>query len=341
MSCASPGKKTALLRGRIVAAWIALAACFAHPGARAADADPFTLRLFVSGTQGGIAEMRMPDAWRYAGTNTPLNLRFAKPGSRDNLRITAFPVPPERLARMDEAGLQALLRDLSKQVQAVAVEKNPEIRDLGSSGGKGYYIAFTDSRLVGKPDSPEDYRYMHSGVLRFGGWLAVFNVFSNSDDGIFAKDALSLMASMRWAENVRVPDDLFTKARLGTALPDGVSASEDLRCPSIQPALFYTEFNKLYGELTGRKLARGAHETLDAGGGDVGSIIYMEFDAPLSPATQSFLAGLLWGERFPTRGHPEEYFVSGKQLIIWCTAASSRVKRLSQSRLDGLLFGGR
>ena len=56
---------------------------------------------------------------------------------------------------------------------------------------------------------------------------------------------------------------------------------------------------------------------------------------------RAFIAGLLWGEGFPTNNHPEEFYSAGKHLVIWCTRIESAIKRASQARLEALLFSGK
>jgi hypothetical protein len=64
----------------------------------------------------------------------------------------------------------------------------------------------------------------------------------------------------------------------------------------------------------------------------------MSFNLPVQNDLRAFVAGLLWHEAFPTREHPEEFFAAGSELVVWCTPVESRIKRLSQTRLEEALF---
>ncbi len=300
-----------------------------------------TRRLFVSGSVGGIAEIRVPADWEMSGRSTPIDIRLTRPGSRDYMRITALPVPKERMALMTDDKLQGILREGGGKLLALAVEKSITVQPLPASAGKGYYYALTNKKLVDQPDAPDNFRTMHAGMVPVGGWMAVFNIFSNSRDGVFVRDALAAAASLRWADSA-VQDRAAARGlagmRLATSPPAGLQAKDQVLCVSPQAHVLYARFNDTYESLLGVHAVRKSFETFDAGQGDIGSVLYMQFDAPLKPAAKSFIAGLLWGQEFPTPAHPEDFFLAGKELVIWCTRIDSRIKRLSQARLEAALF---
>jgi hypothetical protein len=69
---------------------------------KAAATQTVIKRLFVSGSAGGIAEIQVPADWEMSGRSTPIDIRLTRPGSRDYMRITALPVPRERMALMTD-----------------------------------------------------------------------------------------------------------------------------------------------------------------------------------------------------------------------------------------------
>lgn len=321
------------------AALLLLALClFNH--ALAADAP--LRRLFVSGSAGGVLEMRIPADWTRSGPSTPIDLRFARTGAGDNLRLTAFPVPPERVATLTDDKLQESLRTSGAKVVKESMEQKFDIKPLAVAGGKGYYYMLTDKSLEGKPDKIGSFRYLHSGVVLVGGWFGVFSVFSNQADGAFVKESLAAMQSLRWAEAEvveRAAAKGLARARLDAApVPTEWQKKDELQCRSTQAVTLYEQFNDLYGRMLGARTVKTSFESYDAGNGDSGSVLYLEFDSAIKSDVRAFVAGLLWGDRLPTPAHNEEFFVAGKQMVIWCTRTESAIKRLSQTRLEGALF---
>jgi hypothetical protein len=298
-------------------------------------------RLFVSGSAGGIAEIQVPAGWEMSGRSTPIDIRLTRPGSRDYVRITALPVPRERLALMTDDKLQDILREGGGKLLALSVEKSIDVQPLPASAGKGYYYVLTNKKLLGRPDAPNDFRSMHAGMVPLGNWMAVFNIFSNDADGVFVRDALAAAASLHWADPAvqeRAGAKSLAAMRFPTPLPAGLQAKGEVLCVSPQAHALFARFNDAYESMLGTHAVKTWFESFDAGQGDVGSVLYMEFDTTLQPAAKSFIAGLLWGEEFPTYAHPEDFFAAGKQLVIWCTRRESRIKRLSQARLEAALF---
>lgn len=299
-----------------------------------------TLRhLFVSGSAGGVVEMRVPADWVQSGRSTPIDLTFTRPGSKENLRVTALPVPKDRMALMTDTRLQEILRERGAPLLALSVEKTLELTPLVGAASTGLYFALTDRKRVDAPDSDTEFRFMHSGMIRMGGWMVVFTAFTNNRDGVFAREALGAVASMRWRESEAKRPDLYAGMRLGASPAPELKQKPELLCKSDQVGLFFEKFDAAYAGLLRTRVSKTAYESFDDGNGDFGSVMYMDFAVPLAPETTSFVAGLFWGAEFPDRAHPEEFYLSGSQMVIWCTKADSRIKRLSQARLEALLFG--
>lgn len=340
----------ALLAGFWLACAALLAPAMAHaqaapkaaPKPAAKSVSPTLLRhVFVSGSAGGVVELRVPADWVQSGRSTPIDLTFTRPGSRENLRITALPVPKDRMALMTEAKMQEILRERGTALLPVSVEKTVELTPLMGAASTGHYFALTDKRRVDAPDSDTDFRFMHSGMIKMGGWMVVFSVFTNNRDGVFAREALGAVASLRWREPDNKRPDLFAGMRLGASPAPELKQKSELVCTSDQAGLFFEKFDAAYAGLLRTRVSKTAYESFDDGKGDAGAVMYMEFAVPLAPETTSFVAGLLWGAEFPDRLHPEEFYLSGSQMVIWCTKADSRIKRLSQARLEALLFGAK
>ena len=330
----------------------ALAACVAlawmqelpaqTPGKAPVRAAPtIAKRLFVSGGAGGIAEMQAPANWEMAGRSTPISIRLKAPDAPDKLLVTAFPLPKERQGLMTDDKMQEMLRASGASIVAGSVEGAVEVQSLSAAGGKAYYFVLSDKKLAGKPGGGDDFPFLHSGIVRFGNWAGTFSILSNEKEGAFVKQAMAAVASLRWADTAaadRAAAKGLAAARLAAPYPDGLQAKNEVLCVSAQAHILYSKFNELYAPLLGTRTVKTTFDSLDDGKGELGSVLYMEFDAPLKPEARSFIAGLLWGEEFPTRMHPEEFFTAGNQLVIWCTRTDSRIKRLSQARLEAALF---
>jgi len=326
------------------AAALLLPLCLLAAAATAGAAEPPPRRLFVSGSAGGVAELRVPADWTMAGRSTPVALIFKRPGGDDNLRLTAFPVPRERLPLMTDDKLQEILRTSGAPLLASGVETSLELQPLVMPAGRGYYFTLTDKKLAGKPGKANEFPYLHSGILRIGAWVGVFTVFSNEKTGVFAKEALAAMASLHWVDPAlqeRAVAKGLAAMRLPSPPPAGLQVKDQPMCVSPQALGLFGNFNESYATLLGTRTVKTSFEAYDAGAGDAGSVLYLEFDAPVKPEMRAFIAGLLWSEEFPTRMHPEEFFAAGKHLVIWCTRTESAIKRASQARLEALLFAGK
>jgi len=308
----------------------------------AAKARPFKTklqRLFVSGSAGGIAEMQVPADWEMVGRSTPIVVGFRAPGAADKLLLTAFPLPKERLALTTDEKLQEMLRTSGAPLLKFSVETTLDLQPLGA-GASGYYFGVSDKALAGKHGKTDQFPYVHSGVVRFGDWVGVFNLYSDEKENPFVKQALAAMAGLRWA-GPAAQERAVAKGLAAIrfpAMPAGLQAKDQVQCVSPQAYLVFTKFNERYASLLGTRVAKTGFQSFDAGAGDQGSVLIMEFDAPLKPDAKSFFGGLLWGESFPTRARPEEFFIAGRQMVIWCTQIESRIKRLSQARLEAMLF---
>jgi hypothetical protein len=315
-------------------------AAVAKPGAAKAKPVKTRLqRLFVSGSAGGIAELQVPADWEMSGRSTPIVLRFQAPGAVDKLLLTAFPLPKEQQTLTTDEKLQQMLRDSGAPMLKFSVETMLDLQALGA-GSAGYYFTVSDKKLAGKHGTAEQFPYVHSGVVRFGDWVGVFNVYSDEKESPFVSQALATMVSLRWAgpaAQERAAAKGLAAVRFA-ATPAGLEAKDQVQCVSPQAYLVFTKFNERYASLLGTRVVKTGFQSYDAGAGDLGSVLTMEFDAPLKSDAKSFFGGLLWGEAFTTRARPEEFFVAGKQMVIWCTQIESRIKRLSQARLEAALF---
>jgi len=344
------GTMAARLARRLVAARLStlwptlLTILLLAAAAQASAAGNPPRRLFVSGSAGGVVELRLPADWTMTGRSTPVALVFKRPGGADNLRLTAFPVPRERLPLMTDDKLQEILRTSGAPLLASSVETSLELQPLAMPAGKAYYFSLTDKKLAGKPGKVGEFPYLHSGVLRIGAWVGFFTVFSNEKNGAFAREALAAMASLHWVD-AAVQERAVAKGlgamHLPSPPPAGLQVKDQAMCVSPQALVLFGKFNETYATLLGTRTVKTSFEAYDAGAGDAGSVLYMEFDAPVKPEMRAFIAGLLWNEEFPTRMHPEEFFAAGKHLVIWCTRTDSAIKRASQARLEALLFPGK
>lgn len=123
-------------------------------------------------------------------------------------------------------------------------------------------------------------------------------------------------------------------------LPEGYKLSDKLLCPSIQTTLFYESYDELYEQKFGVP-DKKEYQSFENPNGDNGSILYFHYKEPLPAETKVFLSGLFWGTSTkPTSEHPEEFFVSDNEIVIWCFKADSKIKKISQDKLLNVITLG-
>lgn len=117
-----------------------------------------------------------------------------------------------------------------------------------------------------------------------------------------------------------------------TEIPEGYTATDEVLSKSIQAGTFY-EQTDLYAGLIG-KIKNKTYQSFESKD-DSGTIYYYEFERNFQQT--SFLEGLLWGGKKPSKAHPEEYFVKDNILVIWSLAMTSGLKQISKDKVTMVL----
>lgn len=116
-------------------------------------------------------------------------------------------------------------------------------------------------------------------------------------------------------------------------LPAGYKVSEEEWYKSIQAATFYKQVG-IYKAFLG-EVKNKTHQSYESKA-DKGTVYYFEFKDKFEG--QSFLDGLLWGGKKPSKEHPEEYLVKDNILIIWSFAQKSELKKKSKEKVNRILM---
>ena len=78
-----------------------------------------------------------------------------------------------------------------------ALERDPPLLPIKGTGGEGLYFLVTDKELVGKPDRPNEWKYLRMGALRIDQALVFFSVFSNAKESPVVDGALRAIGEAR------------------------------------------------------------------------------------------------------------------------------------------------
>lgn len=98
---------------------------------------------------------------------------------------------------------------------------------------------------------------------------------------------------------------------------------EKLECQSIQSKLLYENpdmYNFILGKTLNKKFQSFEYK------GSKGSLLYFEFDRDPENA-KGFIEGLLWGEKKPTKAHPEIIITKGNLMIILSFPFKSEISK--------------
>jgi tetratricopeptide (TPR) repeat protein len=113
--------------------------------------------------------------------------------------------------------------------------------------------------------------------------------------------------------------------------PKDYSSTNTINCKSLQAYTFYKSpdlFVKIIGKIKNKDIQNFESEK------DNGSILYFEFEDKF--IGQAFLESFIWGEKQPTKMHPETFFSKGKYLIIWSFNEGSQIKTISENKIKAL-----
>lgn len=106
-------------------------------------------------------------------------------------------------------------------------------------------------------------------------------------------------------------------------IPTEYKLLEKLECQSIQSKLLYENpdmYNFILGKTLNKKFQSFEYK------GNKGSILYFEFDKDPENA-KGFIGGLLWGEKKPSKAHPENIITKGNLMIVLSFPLKSEISK--------------
>src|SRR5262245_14358908 len=148
----------------------------------------------------GTLLMTVPALWGFRTSKPdpamPLrNVTFMEPAGDYRLMLTFFP-DVEKLLKGDPT-TRAFMETARKTVREKAVEPDPPLLPIKGTAGEGLYFLVTDKELVGKPDQPENWKYLRQGALRIDRTLLFFSMFSHAKESPVVDDALRAISEAR------------------------------------------------------------------------------------------------------------------------------------------------
>jgi hypothetical protein len=147
----------------------------------------------------GTLLMTVPALWGFQTSKpaptTPRNVVFMEPAGGYQLMLTLFP-DAEKLMKGDPTTrtVVEMMRDAVKQK---ALEPDPPLLPIKGTGGEGFYFLVTDKELVGKPDRPNNWKYLRQGALRIDQLLLLFSMFSNAKESPVVDSTLRAISEAR------------------------------------------------------------------------------------------------------------------------------------------------
>src|SRR6185503_6284965 len=111
---------------------------------------------------------------------TPRNVAFMEPAGEHQLMLTLVP-DADKILKGDPT-TRAVVEIMRHTAKAKALEPDPPLLPIKGTGGEGLYFVVTDKELVGKPDRPNEWKYLRVGALRIDQSLMFFSMFSNAKE---------------------------------------------------------------------------------------------------------------------------------------------------------------
>jgi hypothetical protein len=140
-------------------------------------------RSFLIPGRGTLA-MTVPAAWGFRTSNpapaTPRNVAFMEPAGDYQLMLTLVP-DADKMLKGDPT-TRAVVESMRNAAKLKALEPHPELLPIKGTDGEGLYFVVTDKELAGKPDRPNEWKYLRAGALRVDQSLLFFSMFSNAKE---------------------------------------------------------------------------------------------------------------------------------------------------------------
>lgn len=155
---------------------------------------------------------------------------------------------------------------------------------------------------------------------------------------IYAVCALVIAAGHAYAADYSIDRLKLAKADL----PAGYELGSEIRTISMQPVTFYNAPDQM-GMLP--KPVKKCHQELRFNGETRGTLMMFQYRNADEPARiEGFLKGLLWGDPTgPAAQHPEELYIAGNVVFIFCFGYQSEESGLVKDILrekKGVVIGG-
>jgi hypothetical protein len=139
-------------------------------------------RAFLIPGRGTLA-MTVPAVWGFRTSQptpaTPRNVVFMEPAGDYQLMLTLFPDAEEELKGRT---IRAVVENFRNAAKLKALEADPPLLPIKGIGGEGVYFVVTDKELAGRPDRPNEWKYLRAGALRIGQSLLAFSMYSNAKE---------------------------------------------------------------------------------------------------------------------------------------------------------------
>jgi hypothetical protein len=182
--------------------------CLLDPGraqAQLDDAPPPPPPGFASGAASPVVftardgrEMllRVPSAWDANGGPGPqgsITVDLApRAGRAFSLQLTAIPLTPSDVGRLQADGLRQLVQTEGERMLAEASETSIRLESVMGAFGRGYVYSITDRRAA-LPRG--EWRYMTAGSYLVGDTLIQISLLSNEGVGAIRMQALDVLRS--------------------------------------------------------------------------------------------------------------------------------------------------
>lgn len=138
-------------------------------------------------------ELAVPSAWEDTVDQPPdggpptIQLRPREGASFEVLITPDWPDSPATSATDPEA-LRAMAQGAAERIHNQAAGETIEIRRLQGASGVGFYFVVAE-----RTASPEDFRYMHQGVLQVGDLIVTFTILTNDGQDAVAEEAIAML----------------------------------------------------------------------------------------------------------------------------------------------------
>lgn len=138
-------------------------------------------------------ELAVPSAWEDTVDQPPdggpptIQLRPREGASFEVLITPEWPDSPA-VSAADPEALRAMAQDAADRIRSQAAGETIDIRRLQGASGVGFYFVAAE-----RTPPPEEYRYMHQGVLQVGDLTVIFTILTNDGQDAIAEEAIAML----------------------------------------------------------------------------------------------------------------------------------------------------